>query len=95
MCRDQRGCGDRSRAAITGPCPLLILMEAARQRRLGNGGLAVPAAFRGSLGITRKQKLAALADLVAFGEAVGWTNVTQSNHRATRVQPTTSGMRRL
>jgi hypothetical protein len=73
----------------------LILMEAARQWRMGNGAVALTRAFGNRLGLTEWQRRSAVAELSKLGEATGWVRVTQAGHRAPEVRMATEGMRRL
>lgn len=79
---------------LGGPA-MLILMEAARQWRMGNGSVAITSGLAVRLGLTRRQRLGAVADLVKLGEGTGWVKVTRASHRAARVQMTTAGMRKV
>ena len=73
----------------------LILMEAARQWRMGNGPVAVTAAFGGRLGLTERRRRSAVEELAELASATGWVQVTQHNHQAPQVEMTTKGMRRI
>jgi hypothetical protein len=79
---------------LGGPA-MVILMEAARQWRMGNGAVAVTAAFGDRLGLTEWRRRGATAELVKLAEATGWVRVVQNSHQAPRVQMTTEGMRRI
>ena len=74
---------------------LLILLEAARQWRMGNGAVAVTTAFGTRLGLTDKQRRGAVAELAALADTTGWVKVTQYGKAAARVHLTTTGMRKL
>lgn len=74
---------------------MVILMEAARQWRMGNGAVAVTAAFGARYGLTERRRRSAVEDLADLARATGWVKVTQHNHQAPRVQMTTEGMRRV
>lgn len=74
---------------------MVILMEAARQWRMGNGAVAVTAAFGTYHGLTERRRRSAITDLVKLEEATGWVKVSQYKHRAPRVEMTTAGMQRV
>jgi hypothetical protein len=74
---------------------MVILMETARQWRMGNGAVAVTAAFGARFGMTERRRRSAVADLVELAKATGWVRVSQDNHRAPRVEMTAEGMRRV
>lgn len=74
---------------------MVILMEVARQCRMGNGAVAVTAAFGSRYGLTERRRRSTVENLVELARATGWVKVTLHNHQAPRVQMTTEGMRRI
>ncbi len=74
---------------------LLVLMEAARQWRLGNGSVSLTTAFCERLGITRQGARTAARELGALAAATGWVKVRQIGNRAVEVSVTTEGLARI
>lgn len=74
---------------------MLILLEAARQWRMGNGAVAVTAAFGTRHGFSERRRRSAVADIAELAQATGWVRVSQTNHRAPRVEMTAEGMRKV
>ena len=78
-----------------GSAGMVILLEAARQWRMGNGAVAVTAAFGARYGLSEWRRRSAVAELAELAQATGWVKVSQNNHQAPRVQMTTEGIRKV
>lgn len=71
---------------------LLLVIEAARQKRMNGGGLKVTATVRQRYGLTPRAARTALNAVAALAAETGWVKVHRSANAATIVEVTDLGL---
>ena len=74
---------------------MLILMEAARQWRMGNGAVSLTTAFCERLGVTPRGARTAVVELEGMEAETGWLKVMRAGNKAVAVVLTAEGLTRI
>jgi hypothetical protein len=83
------------RLAVKSAATIVVLLEAARQKRMNGGGVKLTSTFCARHAITRRQSRTVVDELAALESASGWVTVSRTRHSSARIEVTDLGMRQL